>query len=197
MLFFTPFFQKRMSTVLRTRREELVAAIEAHQLVLGKVIRSRQWDDDLAKPNDRKYHVMLSCASEHSKARLLASSASATRTTEEAVLADLLAKLNAHAGQHPACLEAADLRRAAFVCESSADAAQEPVRRAPPPHTRARHARARPLPAGSAPELGRRARDALRAWAVPPRRSRLGRQHHPTRSPTWLESPRFGRNSRP
>jgi hypothetical protein len=95
-----------------------------------------------------------------------------------------------------ACLKAANSRRAAF------SASRPPTRResrcaARRHHTRARHARARPLPAGSAPELGRRARDALRAWAEPPRRSRLGRQHHPTRSPTWQASPRCGRNSRP
>jgi hypothetical protein len=98
-------------TNIRTLRSEIME----HCLVIGEATFASAWEDASAKDNDRRCQVSLACQENcRARSRVLSSSASALRSrlTPEAVLADLLAKLETHANANPSCVTfAAEKRR--------------------------------------------------------------------------------------
>ena len=86
----------------------LIAQIERHPLARGKVIKAPGWGEQRATDNERKFRVHLACAGVRGQARLMLASCASlnlARVTKVAVLTDLLSKLDAHAADHPNCLQ--------------------------------------------------------------------------------------------
>jgi hypothetical protein len=108
------FFDERARVELlekAVRRQVLQIEVGAHILVAG-ALTPTGWEPWLAKHNSRRFAITLACRETCGAPRVLVSCASVMCPSADAVVAELLRKLDEHAEAHPGCVQALQVDRA-------------------------------------------------------------------------------------